>query len=140
MYLIDTDVISESRKGQAANPGVVAFFSEAHVARTALFLSVVTVGEIRHGVERMRQRGDEPQSQRLERWLNALLDHFSDHILPFDADCAQMWGRLRVPDATNPLDKQIGATALIHSLTVVTRNVAHFRVCGVPAYSPFSGG
>lgn len=139
MYLIDTDVISESRKGEATNPGVVAFFRSMHVARTPLFLSVITVGELRRGVERIRQRGDEPQSQRLERWLNLLLETFSDHILPFDADSAQLWGRLRVPDATNPLDKQIGATALIHGLTVVTRNVSHFRVCGVPAYGPFSG-
>lgn len=138
MYLVDTDVVSESRKGSVANPGVVEFFRSAHAAHTPLFLSVITVGEIRHGVERIRHRGDEPQALRLERWLDSLLNHFADHILPFDADCAQLWGRLRVPDATNPIDKQIGATAMIHGLTVVTRNVVHFRACAVPAHSPFS--
>jgi predicted nucleic acid-binding protein len=137
MYLVDTDVISEARKGGATNPGVVDFFRSARLERTGLFLSVITVGEIRHGVERIRHRGDELQAQRLERWLNSLLEQFADHILPFDADCAQLWGRLRVPDATNPIDKQIGATALIHGLTVVTRNISHFRCCGVPAQSPF---
>jgi toxin FitB len=138
MYLVDTDVVSEARKGAAANPGVVEFFRAAHASRTPLFLSVVTVGEIRHGVERIRHRGDSTQAQRLERWLDSLLDHFADHILPFDADCAQLWGRLRVPDAANPIDKQIGATALIHGLSVVTRNVAHFRSCAVPVLNPFA--
>lgn len=139
MYLIDTDVISESRKGAAANPGVAQFFGSAHAERTPLFLSVITVGEIRHGVERIRHRGDAVQAQRLERWLDALLESFADQVLPFDADCAQLWGRLRVPDASNPVDKQIGATALIHGLTVVTGNILHFRRCGVPAMSPFVG-
>jgi predicted nucleic acid-binding protein len=139
MFLVDTDVISEARKGGAANPGVVQFFNRAHAERTPLYLSVITVGEIRHGVERIRHRGDAPQADRLERWLDSLLAHFVDHILPFDADCAQLWGRLRVPDATNPLDKQIGATALIHGLTVATGNVPHFSCCGVPAISPFVG-
>lgn len=140
MYLVDTDVVSESRMGGAANPGVVEFFRAARAAHTALFLSVVTVGEIRHGVERIRHRGDGLQAQRLERWLDSLLDHFADHILPFDADCAQLWGRMRVPDAANPLDKQIGATALIHGLSVVTRNATHFRACGVPVLNPFRAG
>lgn len=138
MYLVDTDVVSEARKGGAANPGVIEFLRVAHAARTPLYLSVVTVGEIRHGIERIRHRGDGPQAQRLERWLDSLLDHFADHVLPFDADCAQLWGRLRVPDATNPLDKQIGATALIHGLSVVTRNAAHFRACAVPVLNPFT--
>jgi hypothetical protein len=118
---------------------VARFFGRAHAERTPLYLSVITVGEIRHGVERIRHRGDGPQAERLERWLDSLLAHFAEHILPFDADCAQLWGRLRVPDATNPLDKQIGATALIHGLTVVTGNVPHFSRCGVPALSPFAG-
>lgn len=139
MYLVDTDVISEARKGGAANPGVAQFFERAHATRTPLFLSVITMGEIRHGVERIRHRGDGPQAQRLERWLESLHSQFTDHILPFDADCAQLWGRLLVPDATNSIDKQIAATALIHGLTVLTGNVPHFSRCGVPALSPFVG-
>ncbi len=139
MYLIDTDVITEARKGAAANPGVAGFFSRVHAGHIPLFLSVITLGEIRAGIERIRHRGDGAQALRLERWLDWLLANYADNILPFDHDCAQVWGRLRVPDASNPLDKQIGATAMLHGLTVVTGNVQHFSSCGVPTLNPFTG-
>jgi toxin FitB len=138
MYLIDTDVLSEARKGPRAHAGVRAFFAEADRAKSPLFLSVITVGEIRRGVALIRHRGDAAQARMLERWLTLMLQEFSDRILPFDADCAQMWGQLRVPHAENPLDKQIAATAYVHGLTVVTGNVAHFRATGVPLRDPFS--
>ena len=102
-----------------------------------LFLSVITIGEIRRGVARIRHRGDDDQAQRLERWLDDVLQKFEDRILPFDADCAQMWGQLRVPHPENPLDKQIAATAHVHGLTVVTGNPAHYRGTGVPLRNPF---
>src|SRR5271167_1973803 len=69
MYLVDTDVISEIRKGEKANPGVQAFFAGASREATDLYLSVVTIGELRQGVERIRHRGDAAQAKRLERWL-----------------------------------------------------------------------
>lgn len=138
MYLVDTDVLSEARKGRAANAGVAAFFAEAEHSRVALYVSVITVGEIRQGIERVRHRGDLVQAQSLERWLEQLLQRHQDSILPFDADCAQLWGYLRVPHPENPLDKQIAATALIHGLTVVTRNTAHYQSTGVPLRNPFS--
>ena len=137
MYLIDTDVLSELRKGQRADEGVRAFFDQVNRSRAPLFISVITVGEIRRGVACIRHRGDEDQALRLERWLNDVIERFMDHILPFDTDCAQMWGQLRVPHPENPLDKQIAATAHVHGLTVVTGNPAHFRSTGVPLHDPF---
>jgi predicted nucleic acid-binding protein len=137
MYLLDTDVISEARKGEKANPGVRAFLREATRNGTALFLSVISIGELRRGVEVIRYRGDGPQAARLERWLDRVSSDFDDAILPFDQEAAHVWGRLRAPNAENPLDKQIAATALIHDLTVVTRNVSHYQTTGARLLNPF---
>jgi predicted nucleic acid-binding protein len=137
MYLIDTNVVSETRKGTSANPGVVEFYRRVIEANDAAYLSVVSVGEIRRGVELVRHRGDAGQATRLERWLALVLDEFGDNILPFDADAAQIWGRLRVPHPEHELDKQIAATALVNDLTVVTRNTADFARTGVRLINPF---
>ena len=72
MYLVDTDVISESRKGLGANPGVHAFFTSAIRDGSPLYISAVTIGELRTGVERLRHRGDDAQAKQLERWLQRL--------------------------------------------------------------------
>ena len=138
MYLIDTDVISEARKGDKANAGVKAFFDNALRDNTALYLSAITIGELRQGAERVRHRGDKVQAQRLDRWLRRVTNDYADAILPFDADTAQIWGRLRAPHAKNPLDKQIAATALIYNLIVVTRNSVHFSPTGVQIMNPFT--
>jgi len=138
MYLVDTDVISEARKRDRANPGVRAFFERAGEEATELYLSVVTIGELRQGVERVRRRGDQPQADKLERWLLQLTTVYQDRILALDEECAHVWGRLRVPNPENPLDKQIAATALIHDLVVVSRNVEHFAPTGVPVLNPFA--
>lgn len=137
MYLIDTNVISEARKKAKANPGVIEFFN--HVASTgeAVYLSVVTVGELRRGIELIRLRGDAEQATLLEDWLTIVLDEYADNVLAFDADAAQIWGRLRVPNPEHALDKQIAATALVHDLTVVTRNTADFEGPGVRVMNPF---
>jgi toxin FitB len=137
MYLVDTDVLSEARKGLQANPGVRAFFRSAGLQQTPLFLSVLTIGEVRRGVERVRHRGEESRARQLERWLELLMAEYEDRVLPIDADCAQAWGHLRVPHPENPIDKLIAATALIHGLTVVTRNAAHFHPTGVALLNPF---
>jgi toxin FitB len=137
MFLIDTDVISEIRKGDKANPGVREFFVTASREATPLYLSVVTIGELRTGVERLRHRRDIAQARRLERWLVQVTRTYAEAILPLDEETAQVWGRLRVPNPENPLDKQIAATALIHDLAVVTRNTAHFAPTGVRLRNPF---
>ena len=138
MFLVDTNVISEARKGDKANAGVRDFFDKASRHNVALYLSAITIGELRQGVEIIRHRGDSAQSARLERWLDRLTVDYADAILPFDQEAAQIWGRLRAPHPENPLDKQIAATALIHDLTVVTRNSDHYRPTGVPMISPFT--
>jgi predicted nucleic acid-binding protein len=138
MYLVDTDVLSEARKGSRGNPGVQDFFASAHREGTPVFLSAMTIGELRQGVERIRHRGDRTQAQRLERWLSQVSNTYADSVLPFDEETAQVWGRLRVPNPENPLHKQIAATALIHDLIVVTRNTDHYEPTGVRLLNPFA--
>lgn len=138
MYLIDTDVISEARKGSRANDGVQQFFATAAREEFPLYLSSVTIGELRQGVETIRHRGDIVQAELLERWLDVVCDEYADSVLAFDAETAQVWGRLRVPHCENPLGKQIAATALLNQLTVVTRNIAHYQPSGVPLINPFT--
>jgi hypothetical protein len=132
------DVISEVRKRDKSNPGVRAFFERASEESAELYLSVVTIGELRQGVERIRYRGDSLQAEQLERWLLQLTTAYADRILPLDEETAHVWGRLRVPNPENPLDRQIAATALIHDLTVVSRDVAHYTPAGVRVISPFT--
>lgn len=138
MYLVDTDVISESRKGEKANAGVRMFFRTASRDNTPLFLSAITIGELRQGTEVIRYRGDRPQAARLERWLARITSDYADSILPFDEETAHIRGRLRVPHPENPLDKQIAATALIYDLIVVTRNSGHYEPTGVRLINPFT--
>ena len=138
MYLIDTNVISEARKRDKANRGVSRFFDAAQVDGDALYVSVITVGEIRRGIELIRHRGDARQARQLESWLELILKEFEDHILDFAQDEAQLWGRLRVPHPENAIDKQIAATALTHDLTLVTRNTDHFEGLGVRILNPFA--
>lgn len=138
MYLIDTNVISEARKKDKANAGVIAFFAQADAEDAVVYLSAVSVGELRRGVELIRHRGDAQQAELLEAWLDQVLGQYADHVLDFDAESAQVWGRLRVPDATREIDKQIAATALTHSLIVVTRNTADFAGTGVALHNPFA--
>lgn len=90
MYLIDTNIISELRKGKNANPGVTAFWHS--MDENDIYLTVQTIGELRRGVENIRNRNDLPQAKILEDWLDNLIREYADRILGFDTDCAQLWG------------------------------------------------
>jgi predicted nucleic acid-binding protein len=138
MYLIDTNVISEARKADKADAGVRGFLQRAAEQQQGLFLSVLTLGELRRGVELIRHRGDAKQAALLEDWLQSIVQDYGDQILSLDADVAQVWGRLRVPRYENALDKQIAATALVYDLTLVTRNTKDFMTTGVRVLNPFA--
>lgn len=139
MYLVDTNVISEVRKRERADKGVAAFFRKAAQDDVDLYVSVVTIGELRRGVEIIRHRGDKSQATRLETWLDGVLREFGQNVLPVDGEMGQLWGCLRVPHPEHALDKLIAATALIHDLTVVTRNVDDFAGTGTRVLNPFKG-
>jgi toxin FitB len=136
-FLIDTDVLSDLRK-PIPNAGVLRFLRQHSDINSVLYLSAITVGELRRGIEKARHRGDKPFATRLEVWLKKILAQFAGQVLPFEQDAAQVWGLLLVPDETNPIDKQIAATALVYDLTVVTRNIKHFAPTGVKLHNPFS--
>ena len=137
MYLIDTNIISEIRKRNRANTGVRNFFKQVIQDNVPVYVSVVTIGELRRGIELIRHRGDTKQANRLEQWLLSVLEDYQNNILDLDKETAQLWGKLRVPHHENALDKQIAATALIHGLTVVSRNREHFTRTGVKVLNPF---
>lgn len=137
MYLIDTNVVSETRKKDKANRGVTGFFDRAIASGESVYLSVVSVGELRRGVELIRYRGEADHANLLDEWLTRVLDEYRDNILALEADAAQVWGRLRVPNPGHERNKQIAAIALVNDLTVVTRNTADFEGTGVKLLNPF---
>jgi toxin FitB len=137
MYLLDTNVVSELRKTVAgrADPRVAAW--NAGKSPTTQFISSVTILELETGVLRMERR-DARQGAVLRGWLElAVLPGFAGRILPFDLAAARQFARLQVPDPKSGRDSYIAATALIHGLTVVTRNVADFAGTGVKLLNPW---
>jgi toxin FitB len=137
MYLLDTNIISELRKRDRSNPGVSRFFDRIAEQEAISYISVITIGELRRGVDIIQYRGDFIQAKSLENWLQTILDLYAENILDFGKEEAQIWGRLRVPHPENALDKQIAATALVYDLTLVTRNVKDFAATGVTLLNPF---
>lgn len=137
MYLLDTNVLSELRKfgDGRADPQVTAFIAAQDAA--ALHLSVITLLELEIGVRRLERR-DAVQGQMLRRWLDGrVLPAFAGRILPVDAAVALRCAALHVPDPQPERDALIAATALVHGMTVVTRNQADFRAMGVGLVDPW---
>ena len=134
-YLIDTNVISELRKGDRADPGVSSWFAD--LADEEVFLSVLTLGEIRKGIENVRRRDPEAAST-LESWLARVADGYGDRILPVDRSVAEEWGRMSVPDPLPVVDGLLAATARVAGLTLATRNVGDVARTGVSCVNPFA--
>ena len=132
-FLLDTNVVSELRK-RAPNPHVLAWH-KAHVQDEA-FLSVLVIGELRQGVERLRPK-DLGHADALDQWISGLLRAYADRILPVSVHVADLWGRLNVSARPPAVDGLLAATALAHGLTLVTRNVAHVARTGVQVVNPF---
>lgn len=133
-YLIDTNILSELQKGERAHPGVRQWY--ARTPPEALYLSVLVIGEIRQGIERL-QRRDPDQAARLEGRLEIIVDTLQARILPVTAAIAQRWGRLNAPDPLPVIDSVLAATALEHDLTLVTRNVRDVDRTSVRWFNPF---
>jgi toxin FitB len=133
-YLLDTNVVSELRKRTRASATVSSWF--AGVDANDLFLSALVVGELRQGTERIRRR-DPVAAERLERWMLALVESYAERILPVDQRIAELWGRLNVPDPLPAVDGLMAATAIVHDLTLVTRNTRQVARTGVRLHDPF---
>jgi toxin FitB len=135
-YLLDTSVVSELRKPRPT-PSVRSWVDSA--AGDSTYLSVLVMGEVRQGVERLRPR-DPEQAAGLDRWLSSLEEAFSDRVLAIDRAVAHAWGRLSATVPLPAIDGLLAATALVHGLVVVTRDTAPFERVGVPWLDPWSYG
>ena len=133
-FLIDTNIISEVRKGDRCDAAVAAWW--ASVAEDDLWLSALVVGEIRKGVELARRR-DPRKAEVLETWLSDVLSGFGDRVLPVDATVAEEWGRMNAIRPVPVIDALLAATAKANDLTLVTRNEADVAGLGVEVLNPF---
>lgn len=134
-YLLDTNVVSETRK-RRVNANVSTWLAPLQTYQ--LFLSVLVLGEIRMGIGQL-QRRDPIQADMLERWLVTLHGQYSGRILPVTAEVAEEWARMNVPDPVPIIDGLMAATAKVHDLTFVTRDVSQFEQRGVRMLNPFDG-
>ena len=135
-WLLDTNVISETRKSRA-NPEVMAFLSAADGA--ALFLSVLTLGELRKGVEAKRRK-DPSAAAALGAWVDGIETTFADRVLDVDSGVARLWGELSADRSLPVVDTLIAATAIRRGLTLVTRNTRHVAGTGVVTLDPWKDG
>lgn len=132
-YLLDTNVLSEGRR-RDGEPRVVEWLTS--VASDELFVSVLVLGEVRRGIDRLRPR-DPDQAAVFERWLAELQERFSDRVVPIDAAVADEWGRMTASITVPVEDGLMAATAKVHGLTFVTRNVAHVARTGARLLNPW---
>ena len=133
-FILDTNVVSEPRKGQRADANLMRWFSSARTEE--MYISVLVIGEIRQGIEGLRRR-DTLQAGRLESWLEGLRLGYADRILPIDLEAAEEWGRMNVPDPISTRDGLMAATAKVRNMTFVTRNTADVERTGVRLLNPF---
>lgn len=133
--LVDTNVVSELKRGRRAAPPVVAWF--ATLAPENVFTSVIVLGEIRRGIGLVARR-DKTQAEALERWYVSMRRRLGERVLPVDEAVMSTWARISVPDMLPAYDGLIAATALVHKLTVATRDTAGYRRADVPVIDPWT--
>ncbi|MCP9931751.1 VapC toxin family PIN domain ribonuclease [Cyanobium sp. AMD-g] len=138
MYLIDTAVIREAGRGSMAHAGVLTFFEEVQRERSRLFLAAVSVGELSRALALIRQRGEEPQARQLEDWLGRLVQDHGESLLALDARAARLWGLLLARHPQQIIALQIAAIALVHDLTLVTRQTPVLGIAGVRVRDPWA--
>jgi len=134
-YLLDTNILAETRKRHPA-ASVVSWL--AATAPDRLHISTLTFGEIEQGITQIRSRGDHQQAAALEGWIQALEARFTERTLPVTLRIAIEWGRHARSQPLPIIDSLIAATARVHGLTVVTRNVKDFERAGVEVLNPFT--
>jgi hypothetical protein len=137
MFIVDTDVVSELRKARSSKADANVMAWTRSVDATRLFVSAITIMELELGVLLIERR-DAVQGARLRSWLDQqVLPEFAQRTLPIDLTVAQRCARLHVPNRRGEADALIAATALVHGMTVVTRNVVDFEPTGVPLLDPW---
>ncbi len=134
-FLLDTNVISEIRKRDRAHPNVVSWVTRTPVEQIGT--SVLVLAEIRHGIE-LKRRNDPEQATSLDRWFSQMRTRLGGRVLPIDEPVAEAWALLGIPDPLPLIDGLLAATAKVHSLTLVTRNVGDIAMTGVSVLDPFS--
>lgn len=134
-FLLDTNIVSELRRGPKTPLELVDWFDDQPA--TALYLSALTLGEIREGIERVRRK-DAPWAVLLDRWLDGLSQYYEDRIIYVDGSIADAWGRLRAARSVPVIDGLLAATAQVHDLTVVTRTTRDFAGLGVRVLNPMA--
>lgn len=134
-YLIDTNIISEVRKGAQCNPHVAAWFETIDDA--SIYLSVLVLGEIRRGIERSRAHHPTKASA-LENWLIAVTRSFASRILPVDHAVSDEWGRMSAKRPVSTVDALLAATAKVNRMTLVTRNISDVADLGADVLDPFA--
>jgi predicted nucleic acid-binding protein len=133
-YLIDTNIISEVRKTSSCNANVASWYASLNDAD--IYLSVLVLGEIRKGIERVRPN-DPARARALEKWMSAVCESFADRILPIDRTVADEWGRMCAKRTISSVDALLAATAKVHRMTLATRNVSDVRDLGADVINPF---
>jgi hypothetical protein len=133
-YLLDTNIISEVRKGAKCDASVAAWYDSIDDAE--IFLSVLVLGEIRKGVERARP-SDPAQARALEKWLTTVAESFAEHVLTVDQAVADEWGRMGAKRPVSTVDALLAATAKVHGMTLATRNVSDVADLGADFVNPF---
>jgi predicted nucleic acid-binding protein len=133
-YLIDTNIISEVRKGSSCNPRVAAWYGS--IDDESIYLSALVLGEIRKGIERARPK-EPAKALALEKWLSTLSRSFAERILPIDRAVADEWGRMSAKRPVSTVDALLAATAKVHGMTLATRNTSHVTDLGANVLNPF---